>query len=259
MKQKGFAAPLVWALVYILAFSRWCFAQSHERSRNWRLLPKPHRHRIDYIDDVQQPEAQRGSSPMPWMTLAERMMISVNLRPVHVMLEWGSGGSTHFFSKQVLIYYSIEHSRGFYESQASSVQKLRNVDYRLVEVKPGANGWRGFLQPGTYRQFKEYVQEIDRLGVRAVDRVLVDGRARIACAVYSLRYLRQDSLVFIHDFAKRELLRAYNKVFIYFEMVSKVDELVVLRPKLNMAGYVVPDDKIHALYNWYTGAEVGPS
>lgn len=34
--------------------------------------------------------------------------------------------------------------------------------------------------------------------VKAFDRVLVDGRARTSCAEYVLKYLKPDSVVFIH-------------------------------------------------------------
>ncbi len=45
------------------------------------------------------------------------------------------------------------------------------------------------------------------------DRVLVDGRARAACAEYVLKYLHKDSYVWIHDYIDRpfyhEVARQY--------------------------------------------------
>ena len=39
--------------------------------------------------------------------------------------------------------------------------------------------------------------------VETFDRVLIDGRARAACATYILRHLTPDSVVFIHDYVTR--------------------------------------------------------
>ena len=88
--------------------------------------------------------------------------------------------------------------------------------------------------------------------------LLVDGRARVACAVYALRHIREDSLVFIHDFFKRVKTREYGRVFDYYDKVAGVDTLVLLKPKEGFAGKVIPDEEIHGLYSWYTGEEVPP-
>lgn len=64
-------------------------------------------------------------------------------------------------------------------------------------------GWAGGFEEGTQEQFQEYIGALDRFGVSAFDRVLIDGRARAACAEYVLPYLAPGAIVFIHDYVPR--------------------------------------------------------
>lgn len=82
--------------------------------------------------------------------------------------------------------------------------------------------------------------------VKAFDRVLVDGRARTSCAEYVLKYLKPDSVVFIHDYMPRAYY--HQVVHRYYTVIAASNEeqsLVVLRPKPEairaaQAGEIVP-------------------
>ena len=52
----------------------------------------------------------------------------------------------------------------------------------------------------------------------AFDRVLVDGRARVACLEYILRFLHPESLVFVHDFMPRSYY--WHAIGNYYRVVS---------------------------------------
>ena len=102
----------------------------------------------------------------PNMTDAEKNMIVKYLKKSHRMLEWGSGGSTITFSPLVGDFHSIEHSAEFHGQLGPHLTTSKRLTYTLQEVKQGHRGWRGLLQPGTYKQFYPYVKYIDRVGVR---------------------------------------------------------------------------------------------
>ena len=51
----------------------------------------------------------------PWMSRDEIGMIEGYLKPSFKMLEYGSGGSTLYFSRLVKEYYSVEHDVEWYE------------------------------------------------------------------------------------------------------------------------------------------------
>jgi len=46
------------------------------------------------------------------------------LNPNDIMLEYGSGGSTLFFSKHVKEYYSLEHEPEWYKKTFEKIKKL---------------------------------------------------------------------------------------------------------------------------------------
>lgn len=63
----------------------------------------------------------------------------------------------------------------------------------------------------------------------SLDAVLVDGRARVGCVLTALPYLKDTSIVMLHDFTWRPF---YNVVLDYFTVVARHNTLVVLRPTL---------------------------
>lgn len=173
----------------------------------------------------------------PWMTDAEVTYIASLLTRSTRMLEWGSGGSTRCFPQMVGTYFSIEHDSVWHDKISAEMAGRPGLHYQLAAVAKGTEGWGGGLNPGNYRQFKDYVHAVDNFGALlagGLDVVLVDGRARVACAVYALRHLRSDSVLLIHDFYQpqnRVTSRKYGQVFRFYDEVHRIDSLVALRPK----------------------------
>ena len=129
------------------------------------------------------------------MSNEEIDLIKSNLDPSHIMLEWGSGGSTTEFPKYVKKYYSIEHDPSWFDNVKKETPD--NVDYHLIELdKP-------LTDPTQKTQVQTYLDFVDKLGVEKFDRVLIDGRGRGWCAEKVLPYLKEDSIVFIHDYWQR--------------------------------------------------------
>lgn len=127
-----------------------------------------------------------------WMSQEEIDLITSKLKSTDVMLEWGSGGSTTEFPKYVTKYYSIEHDPEWFGNVKKEAPD--NVDYHLVELdKP-------LTDPTQKTQIQTYLDFVDTLNVEKFDKVLIDGRGRGWCAEKVLPYLKEDSIVFIHDY-----------------------------------------------------------
>ena len=148
-----------------------------------------------------------------WMHHDEKQLILDCLNNNMTMLEWGSGGSTLEFSSLVKKYYSIEHNKEWYDfiSEKLKDYPLNDVEYRYVkqnlERTPGQS---------TYLEFKDYIDEIDNFNNK-FDVVLIDGRARRLCAKKVIPYLKENAVIFIHDYVLR---RPYWVVEDYFELVD---------------------------------------
>lgn len=162
----------------------------------------------------------------PMMNDIDIDTISTYLSPSDIMLEWGSGASTLFFSKLVKQYYSIEHDTNWANILYFSLPE--NVTYNLVKPNlPLSEPWT------KYEEISDYVNYVDNLNVKYFDKVLIDGRGRGFCAVKILNYLHNDSLVFIHDFWTREC-RGYFEVFKHYSIVDYTttkESLVILKKK----------------------------
>ena len=149
-----------------------------------------------------------GLASLVFMSAIERTIISAYLNKSQTMLEYGSGYSTLYFSQLVHSYYSIEHNRDWYNRLRNLIDRSPKLysairRYVLVPVEPGYKGWAGGFAEGTRQQFELYVTAIRTLPLKKYDRVLIDGRARVACMEEVYPYLHKDSILFVHDFTYR--------------------------------------------------------
>jgi hypothetical protein len=175
----------------------------------------------------------------PYMSEREIQTIVNLLEPSHVMLEWGCGGSTLRFSREVRSYYSIEHDRVWFEKVRRHLKRARRTNVELVHVPPNLplSGVANYARSSEerYAQFRDYIEQVTRLGVERFDRVLIDGRSRPECAVQVLPFLTRDSRVFIHDYftTKYDPVEYRGLVDRHYDVVEAIEDgqsLVVLRP-----------------------------
>ena len=76
------------------------------------------------IEDIRKP----GMPVNDWKFILKRM------EPHFTMVEWGSGGSTTFFSYFVKKYISFEHSKQWFEDTIKTIEKERRANIILYWV-----------------------------------------------------------------------------------------------------------------------------
>jgi hypothetical protein len=139
-------------------------------------------------------------------------------------LEYGSGGSTTVFTKFANVAVSIEHDSAWCASvrKLLAQAKLKHVIQLCVPKGVGSAPTAGW--DGDYGQYRNYIDAVDQPGLPSTyDFVYVDGRARVAAALKVLPYLRNDSIVVLHD-AVREIydpVEKYYKVLTFFDSGNK--------------------------------------
>lgn len=153
------------------------------------------------------------------MTSPEINMIQKYLSDDMIVLEWGSGGSTLYFPRYVKRYFSIEHNKHWYEKGTNA----KPDNCTIYWVKENAPRTR----PTKRKEFKDYVEYIHCLGIEKFDAVLIDGRARIYCAFEVKPYLKEDSIIFLHDCHRKE----YKEIYEHYDEIDKVGNLLVLKIK----------------------------
>jgi hypothetical protein len=166
----------------------------------------------------------------PWMSDTEIAKIEKYLDPKYTFLEWGSGGSTLYFSKLIYKYISIEHDINWYNQIKLEIQNnnLSNVNYLYCSpdnpiVLPV---WEGRTE-----DFISYINMIDDVPIEKYDIVLIDGRCRVECAKKILNYIDKSSIVFIHDFFNRP---KYFSVLDDYDLIDSIrngQSLAVLKKK----------------------------
>ena len=117
----------------------------------------------------------------PWMSQEEIALIKKYLKPEYVSLEWGSGGSTAYFSQYVKEWHSIEHNKDWYEKVSQELPDNVTIyyvgpDYRMNNRHGVSSKWP---MNENFRIYANYPEKLNK----KFDTVLVDGRARKWCAL----------------------------------------------------------------------------
>jgi predicted O-methyltransferase YrrM len=163
---------------------------------------------------------------LPWMHEKEIKLIEKYLSTDKTMLEWGSGGSTLYFSEKVKKMYSIEHDEIYYEKIKKTIP--HNVEYFLVKpnkiVPPKESDFH------SYKDYIEYPIKFEK----KFDVILIDGRSRVECAKFALNILTNDGIVFVHDFWKKKRDR-YRPILNFYDEIESVKDtlqtIIVLKKK----------------------------
>ena len=182
-----------------------------------------------------------------------------------VILEYGCGGSTLEYSKLVKKYISIENEKEWYDSvneemiargsdnistylespiSSSDGELEKNAESLLSSrYNQGQNSgeppsWNADSSSYNHMDLRDghewhtlinYVNKplelIDEYG--KFDIVLVDGVAREFCTYRAKDLIKDDGLIFIHDFKRTQ----YYGVLNFYEIVKQVDTLALLRLK----------------------------
>lgn len=114
------------------------------------------------------------------------------LSPNDILLEWGSGNGTLYFSGLVKKVITIEHDKRYLDQIISAIKifDIKNIEpVYIPENKNFSN---------RYERFKNYVDYPIENKLKFT-KVLIDGRARKYCAEKISEYIK-DQIVFIHDF-----------------------------------------------------------
>ena len=161
----------------------------------------------------------------PWMNKNEIDCIASLLTQDLTVLEWGSGGSTLFFAPMVKEWHSIEHNKQWFDKISQILPN--NVNYYYVPANKAVS-----RRYSTHADYKDYIEIIDTIKGK-FDVVLIDGRARVACARYVKNRLTKNGIIIIHDFFKSNR-QSYHVLLNEFQEVKRIETpepgLIILKP-----------------------------
>jgi hypothetical protein len=146
---------------------------------------------------VWQSSLSDGRTPLadkqPWITFSAIDWLESILSPGMRVFEYGSGGSSLFFSRRVSEVVSAEHDPGWFERVSRRMTEERRSNWKGLLIPPERAAGHGLIDPSdpfAYTSsdeefcglsFERYARSIHQYEDRYFDLVVVDGRARPSC------------------------------------------------------------------------------
>lgn len=161
---------------------------------------------------------------IPIMSRIELIAFSFFMKRDNIYFEFGSGGSTNIASYYQLKTYSVESDIKWHE-------KLKKsgiiANYITINLNTSSFGYPG--NETNIKEWKKYIQSYKK--EYNADIILIDGRFRVACALDIFTKIRNDTLVFIHDYEPRMEYHIIEKYYIKIKSWNSL-ALFLKRPNI---------------------------
>lgn len=136
------------------------------------------------------------------------------------VLEYGSGESTIEIAGRVKSLISLEHQQEWFLKGKSNIPNNCSIVLQRPDLPYTEGG-----DCGTYDQFTSYIEYPILYG--PYDLILIDGRARVGCASVCNKMSTKDTIIFIHDFNRKEYQEALN----YLILIEQVETMAKFKIK----------------------------
>lgn len=164
------------------------------------------------------PQANPIADRSPWMVFPAIDFLKRILKKDSRVFEYGSGGSTLFFSDLVGELVTVEHDPNWFEVVAREMNEspfCKSNRWRTILAEPVADVAGQNMEPSdalSYRSsdeqyqkcnFREYCSTIDEYPNEYFDLVVIDGRARPSCFMHSAHKVKVGGYIVL-DNAERD-------------------------------------------------------
>lgn len=173
----------------------------------------------------------------PWITFeACDFLIKNILKPNSKVFEYGSGGSSFFFSKAASELVSVEHDIIWYKKVINALEdKKININYILAEpeklekpiLNPDYSDPNQYLSAGSLflnqYSFEKYASIIEQYAESYFDIVFIDGRARPSCISHSISKIKKGGVLILDNSDREYYVSHISKELQAFEIIfSKI-------------------------------------
>jgi hypothetical protein len=144
----------------------------------------------------------------PWFVEGTSQWLKNNITKEHIIFEYGSGGSTLFFSDLAKKIISVEHDPEWYTELSHIIETLKkdNIEYKLIRPEK-INATTILYKPENYSSqdsknigysFQTYVTSIETFP-DVFDFIIIDGRARPSCMMTAPKKIKKNGYVVVDD------------------------------------------------------------
>lgn len=179
-------------------------------------------------------DAKEGAAGIPvHMTPVESQLFRQALKGCRRYLEYGCGGSTALaLENPATVVVSVESDAGWIDKlRANSLLSKHEKSGRLIfcpaNIGP-VGGWGAPAGDSRIREWNKYWTQPWTAYDIEYDFILVDGRFRVATALFCAKYARPGTTIAVHDYFNRPWYFVLDK---YFEFVERADNLVIFKTR----------------------------
>jgi hypothetical protein len=156
---------------------------------------------------------------LPWICEDAVKWLKNNLTDNFKVFEYGSGGSTIFFSKICKEVVSVENDPYWYLKIKNKIKNNCLLYYKSAQ--PGAKGYSSTDPRSTGKNFNNYVSVIDRYHDNYFDLIFVDGRARNSCLKASISKVKDGGYIMLDNSERPEYVEGIKTLEPFIEKKEK--------------------------------------
>ena len=164
-----------------------------------------------------------------YMPSCVRFFFQTLLQSTTNYLEFGGGGTTELASKY------IKGKGHLITSIKSLPDKLSNIisdnlSIHYIDVESDDD----FGNPSPkcpINKIIKYTSITDLVDINSIDTILVKGRFRVGCLLSIFDYIKNTAVILVDDYRDRNYYHILEK---YYEIVNRIDKMVVLKKKNNV-------------------------
>ncbi|HRI61721.1 MAG TPA: hypothetical protein PK228_18415 [Saprospiraceae bacterium] len=161
---------------------------------------------------------------LPWLNFTALEFLEQNIRPEYRVFEFGGGGSTLFFCKNVAEVATVEDHAGWFETLTGTVSTKGYQNWKGFFVAPeqapndrprskqNPNDFSSGAKGMEHLSFEKYARTIDQYPDDYFDLVLVDGRARPSCIQQALPHLKTGGLLVVDNTERPYYLAPFQEI-----------------------------------------------
>lgn len=161
---------------------------------------------------------------LPWINFLAIDFLSKQLRPEFKVFEFGGGGSTLFFCKNVAEVVTVEDNAEWFNILTETVRSKGYQNWKGFFVSPellSDAGPRAHSNPADFKSsvrgleqmsFEQYARTIDPFQYEYFDLILVDGRARPSCIQQAIPRLKKGGLLVVDNTERPHYLAHFQEI-----------------------------------------------
>ncbi|CAN5417457.1 hypothetical protein BH10ACT10_BH10ACT10_01700 [soil metagenome] len=145
----------------------------------------------------------------PWWPYVAIDNVAARLQVDAAVFEFGGGGSTLWLAGRVDRLTTVEHDPGWFRELTRSIEETADFHVELRESSITGTV-SSVVEPGRF--FDNYVSAIESQLDDSLDLVIVDGRARVECALAAKRKIKPGGMLLLDDSDRPRYQRIHSEL-----------------------------------------------